>query len=66
MPTRCIHGDAGDNTDDPGAMTQDGGFAIREWVKAPLNNLKNVHIKKTRDDPCREEVRMFVETLLII
>ena len=24
MPARCIHGDAGENTDDPRAMTQDG------------------------------------------
>ena len=23
MPAQCIHGDAGDNTDDPGAMTRD-------------------------------------------
>ena len=30
MPARCIHGDAGDNTDDPGAMIHG---AIRECVK---------------------------------
>ena len=33
MPARCIHSDAGDNTDDPGAMIRG---AIRECVKAPF------------------------------
>ena len=30
MPPRCLHGNAGDNTDDPGAMIRD---VIRERVE---------------------------------
>ena len=50
---RCLHGDAGantddagDNTDDPWAMTRGGPCCDHEWVKAPLKNLKNVHLSK--------------------
>ena len=43
MPARCLHGDAGDNTDNAGDNTDDTGAmirgAIRECVKAPLGFL---------------------------
>ena len=36
IPAQCLHGEAGDHTDDPGAIWPGMvRVAIREWVKAP-------------------------------
>ena len=64
MPARCIHGDAGDNTDDPGAMIQDCSRCDPWMSKAPLKNVNRSRKTvttvlsartppiKIRDDPC--------------
>ena len=38
MPARCIHGDAGDNTDDPGAMVRDGPWCDTWMCESPLSS----------------------------
>ena len=50
MPLRqgsCLHGDAGDNTDDPGAMTRECPCCDLWMSENPFKEFfKNVHLRK--------------------
>ena len=40
MPARCLHCDAGANTDDPGAMTRDGPCYDPWMSESPFKEFK--------------------------